>query len=289
MKRKWSGFQPSRRKPSSRSVAPGGRMTRRWPSSAWARSASAAISSAVASPGRSARSTFRNQIFAYVSLKSAGPKRVSTTRSTHRSRRSSSNAAARSSSLIAGPACMTEHRELGDVAAEEEPDRPVGDHAELSRHERELVEVVRPRDEPADEAAEAEAEDVGDPLVPAERRDLAEHPVAVGLWLAAEVLRQAAGLAERMLARGRIELAGRGLVGHAGAVAERPDVLPPLDGEGRGDLHSPLLVQGEAETAEDRICPHPRRPDQRVRVDAFAVRERRGVLLHGIQSGLHPD
>src|SRR3954451_1874701 len=289
MKRKWSGFQPSWRKPSSRSVAPGGRMTRRWPSSAWARPASAAISSAVASPGRSARSTFRNQIFAYVSLKSAGPKRVSTTRSTHRSRRSSSNAAARSSSLIAGPACTTEHRELGDVAAEEEPDRPVGDHAELSRHERELVEVVRPRDEPADEAAEAEAEDVGDPLVPAERRDLAEHSVAIGLRLSAEVLREAAGLAERVLARRWIELAGRGFVRHPGTVAERPHVLTLLDTERRADLHASLLVHREPELAYDRGCANSRRPDERVRVDALAVRERRGVFLHGIQSGPDPD
>src|SRR6188474_219153 len=159
MKRKWSGFQPSRRKPSSRSVAPGGRITRRWPSPAWTRSASAAICSAVASPGRSARSTFRNQIVEYVSLKSAGPKRVSTTRSTHRSRMSSSKAAARSRSLIAGPARASEHRELGDVAAEEQRNGPVGDHPQFSRDERELVEVVRPRDEPADEAPEAEAED----------------------------------------------------------------------------------------------------------------------------------
>ena len=51
---------------------------------------------------------------------------------------------------------------LGDVAAEEERDCPVRDDAQLSRQERELVQVVRPRDEPGREAAEAEAHQVGD-------------------------------------------------------------------------------------------------------------------------------
>ena len=73
---------------------------------------------------------------------------------------------------------------------------------ELPGDERELEQVVRPRDEPADEAAEAQAQHVGDPLVAAERRHLAEHAVAVGLRLAFEVLRQPAGLAERVLAVG---------------------------------------------------------------------------------------
>src|SRR6187551_3751137 len=235
MKRKWSPSHPSCRKPSSSSVAPVGRITRLWPRWDCTRWTSAAISSAGASPGCSARSTFRFHTTECVSLKSAGPKRVSTTRSAQRSRMSSSNAAARSRSLIAGLVGVAEHRELGDVASEEEADRPVGDHPELSRDERQLVEVVRPRDEPADEAAEAEAEDVGDPFVPAEGSHLAKHAVAVGLRLAAEVLRQAAGLAEGVLARGRIELAGRGLVGDACAVAEGPDVLPLLDAERGAD------------------------------------------------------
>src|SRR6185503_11583509 len=226
----------------------------------------------------------RFQMVEWVSLKSAGPKRVSTTRSAQRSRMSSSNAAARSRSLIPGPAGAAEHRELGDVAAEEETDGPVADHAELPPDERQLVEVVRPRDEPADEA-----EDVGDPFVPAEGGHLAEHAVAVGLRLAAEVLRQAPGLAEGVLARRRIELAGRGLVGDAGAVAERPDVLPLFDAERGADPHAPFLVDRKPELAHDRRRAHARRPDERVRVDALAVRQRRGVLLYGVQGGLDPD
>jgi len=116
---------------------------------------------------------------------------------------------------------MTEHAELGDVALEEECDRPIGDHAQLSREQRELVEVVRPRDEPTEEAAELEAQHLGDALAPAQGRDLAEHPVAVGLRVAAQVLRQPTGLAERVLRGGRIGPVRRRLVRDAGAVAER--------------------------------------------------------------------
>src|SRR5437660_1455791 len=62
---------------------------------------------------------------------------------------------------------VAEHPELGDVAAEEERGRPVGDDAQLPRQERELVQVVRAGDEPAREAAQADAQHVGDPLVAA--------------------------------------------------------------------------------------------------------------------------
>ncbi len=62
----------------------------------------------------------------------------------------------RSSSVIAEPRRMAEHPELGDVAAEEERHGPVGYDAELSRDQRQLVQVVRPRHEPADEASQRE-------------------------------------------------------------------------------------------------------------------------------------
>src|SRR5437763_10690631 len=94
---------------------------------------------------------------------------------------------------------VSERAELGDVAAEEERRRPVGHDAQLPGQQRQLVEVVRPRDEPAGEAAQVEAEHVRDPLVAAERGDLAEHAVAIRLQLAAEVLREPAGLAESVL------------------------------------------------------------------------------------------
>src|SRR3954447_10827134 len=104
------------------------------------------------------------------------------------SRIASSKAAARAKSVIAERARAAQHRELCDVAAEEEADRPVGDDAELSRQQGELVQVVGAGDEPAEKSSEAETEHVGDPLVAAERRDLAEHAVAVGTNVALEVL-----------------------------------------------------------------------------------------------------
>src|SRR5947208_6520412 len=74
---------------------------------------------------------------------------------------------------------VSERAELGDVAAEEERGRPVGDDAQLPGQERQLVEVVGPRHPPAGEARQLEAEHVRDAAVAAECCDLAEHPVPV--------------------------------------------------------------------------------------------------------------
>ena len=87
-----------------------------------------------------------------------------------------------------------ERRELDDVAPEAERDRPVGDDADLAADHRQRVQVVRPRDEPAEEPTEPEARELGDPLVPPERRDLAEHAIRVRLLGALHVARQAPGL-----------------------------------------------------------------------------------------------
>src|SRR5712691_6416166 len=91
---------------------------------------------------------------------------------------------------IADPARVPEHPELGDVAAEEERGRPVGDDAQLPGEERQLVQVVRPRHEPAEESAEAQAHDVGDALVAAERGDLAEHAVTIRHRCSLQVARE---------------------------------------------------------------------------------------------------
>src|SRR5687767_12976443 len=95
----------------------------------------------------------------------------------------------RSRSDIAEPPRVTERAQLRDVAPEEKRHRPVGDDPELPGQQRQLVEVIGAGDEPAEEAAQAQAENVCDSLVAAERGDLAEHAVAVRLRLAAEVLR----------------------------------------------------------------------------------------------------
>ena len=55
------------------------------------------------------------------------------------------------------------------------------------------------------------------------------------------------------------------------------------------DPHASFLVDRKPELAHDRRRAHARRPDERVRVDALAVRQRRGVFLHGVEGGLDPD
>src|SRR2546422_8330973 len=109
------------------------------------------------------------------------------------------------------PCRMPEHPELGEIAAEEEGDGPIDDDAELPLRQRQLVQVIAPCDEPAEEAAEPEAEHVGDALVAAERRHLPEHPVAVRLRVTPEVLRKPAGLAEGVLAGRRVRRAAAGV------------------------------------------------------------------------------
>src|SRR5438874_856032 len=101
--------------------------------------------------------------------------------------------------VIADALRVAEHPEFRDVAAEEERHGPVGDDAQLPGQERQLVQVVGAGDEPAGEAAEPDAEHVGDAAVASERRHLAEHAVAVGLRAPAQVLREPPRLAERML------------------------------------------------------------------------------------------
>src|SRR4051812_48360064 len=121
---------------------------------------------------------------------------------------------------------MAELAELGDVAAEEERDRPVDDYSELSLDERELVQVVRARHPPAEEAVEVQAEHLRDALVPAEGRDLAEHAVAVRLGRPGQVPREAPGLAKRVLA-GRRGGAGAARVPHERAGAHPPGRARP--------------------------------------------------------------
>ena len=177
--------------------------------------------------------------------------------------------------LVAQLPRMAEHRELDDVAAEEERHRPVDDDAELSGEQRQLVQVVRPRDEPAGKAPEVDARKLGDPLEAAERRDLAEHPVPVRLPVAGQVLRESARLAQRVLARRRIDGARRLAVLDSRAVAERPHVLGSLDAERLVDDDPPALVERELELRQKRVRANAGRPDQRSRRNARAVGEQR--------------
>ncbi len=139
------------------------------------------------------------------------------------------------------------------------------------------------------EAAEADAHHVGDPLEAAERRDLAEHPVAVRLRVAGEVLRQPPRLAERVLAGRRIDAAGGAGVRHGGAVAERPDVVEPLDPQRRVDAHAAALVERQAEPRELGARLDAGRPDERVREHRGTVRERCRAGVDGLQGRVDVD
>ena len=183
---------------------------------------------------------------------------------------------------------MAEAPELHDVAAEEQRGRPVGDDAELPREQRQLVQVVRPRHPPAEEAAQGQAHHLGDALVPAERGHLAHHPVAVRLGIALEVLREPPRLAERVLARRRVrQLAAR--VRDARAVAERPHVLVAAHAQQLVHLDAPALVEREAELADERMRPDAGRPDERPRRDARPVAEDGLVRVQRRERRADPD
>ena len=104
---------------------------------------------------------------------------------------------------------MPEAAELDNVSTEEQRDCPVGDDAQLPREERQLLEVVPAGGEPAGESAEEEAQHVRHPAVAAERRHLAEHPVAVRLRRPGEISGEPARLAEGVLAGRRVRPPGR--------------------------------------------------------------------------------
>src|SRR5204863_6034487 len=104
---------------------------------------------------------------------------------------------------------------------------------------------------------------------------------------AAEVLREAPRLAERVLARGRVELAGRRRIRDARAVAERPHALEALDAERAVDDDAPALVERQPELGEVRVRAHARRPDEGARADAVAVRKD-GVVRPDLIEG-RPD
>src|SRR5439155_10068138 len=171
---------------------------------------------------------------------------------------------------------MTGPAELDDVSLEEQGDGPVDDDPELPREERELIQVIAPRHDPAEEATETEAEHVGDALVAAERRHLAEHPVAVGLRVAQQVLRQPARLAERMLGRRRIGSV-RAAIRHVRGIAERPHVLVAPDAQKLVYLDPMPVVERQAQLGEERMRPHARRPDDGVSRDAQTVAQHRLV------------
>ena len=136
--------------------------------------------------------------------------------------------------------------------------------------------MVRAGHPPAEEAAELEAERIGDPLVAAERRDLPEHAVPVGLLLVAvchstQVAGDGSSLSKRVLARRRIECVWRCRVTHGRAVAERPDARQSVDSQGCIDDDVTPFVERQYEFPEERVRLDSSRPDEGRRRDSLAV------------------
>ena len=162
--------------------------------------------------------------------------------------------------------------ELGDVAPEEERRRPVGDDAELARDERQLVRggSVRVTNQPG-KPRSAQAQHVGDPLVAAERRDLAEHPVAVGLRVAARGSSRAAAPGGARAGRwaGRARPAAR-----FGTRAQSPSAQTssvPSTRSVASTRTRPRSSSGSPSSREERVRLHARRPDERRGRDPLAV------------------
>jgi hypothetical protein len=130
---------------------------------------------------------------------------------------------------------------------------------------------------------QAQAQHLGDALVAAERRDLAEHLVAVGTHVALQVLREAPRLAEHVLARRRVGLSRRRLVRHRRTVPERPHVLASLHAQGRVDDDAPPLVERQAPILQHRVRLDAGRPDERMRLDPLAPGQRHGLLLDALE------
>src|SRR5712692_4975778 len=172
---------------------------------------------------------------------------------------------------------LLERAELDDVAPEEQRHRPVQDDPHLAVEGGDAEDVVRAMQEPGREPPEPEPGHTGDALEPAERHQPAEALVAKGPDLPApkrchHVPRQPSGLPEGMLG-GRWADAARREVGHGRAIARRPRPLRVADPKELVHYQTRPLVEREAQTWKEGMGSDPGRPDQRVRLEGFAVRQ----------------
>jgi hypothetical protein len=134
-----------------------------------------------------------------------------------------------------------------------------------------------------------QAGELGDPLEAAERRDLAEHPVAVRLRITREVLRETPRLAEGVLGGRRVERAGSLRVRHGRAVAESPDVVQADHPQRRVHDDAPALVEWQPELREERVGSHARGPHERPCRDVRAVGEHGSDAVVGLEGGADVD
>ena len=159
----------------------------------------------------------------------------------------------------------------------------------LRLEQRQLVEVVRPGHEPAEEAAQADAEHVGDALVAAERRHLAEHPVAVRLTSPRRFF-----ASRRAWRSACCTSAGRAVPAwprSAPPRSPRAPRRPSSPSTRRVDVTTtrPRSSSGRPSPSQHRVRPHARRPDDCARHDPLAAGERSGVRLDRLECRLGAD
>src|SRR5262249_60627924 len=124
-----------------------------------------------------------------------------------------------------------------------------------------LVQVIGSGYEPPEESVEPETENLGDPLKPAERRHLPEHPIVVRGRPRGQVPSETARLTQGMLAGRRIKMTGRRGIWHGGAVTEGEDIVESLDAEGFIHLDATALIDRDSPIGDQRIRPYPRPPN----------------------------
>src|SRR5262249_9281996 len=166
-----------------------------------------------------------------------------------------------------------------DVSAEQQRENPIAHHTQPARRSPYLNKVDAAGGPPAREAAETDTAPLRNAPLAAERGDLAQRPMTVGPQRPAvltghEVGAEPPGLPQGVLAGGRIDLAWRGLVGHRGAIAQRPDVVVPLHLQGWAHPNTAALVERKSEPSDDRIGLATRRPHQQPGVEFGSVAQR---------------
>src|SRR5437879_7180155 len=182
--------------------------------------------------------------------------------------------------------------ELDDVGRQQQVERPIRRHAELSVQAGKLHEVDRAPEPPRQEPGDLQAEDFGDRRSVSERAHLAEGVECEGLAHRApdrggDVRGEAFRLANRVLGCRRARLSGL-RVENPGAVADRPDAGVVRNLEMLvDDDPALLLLAGQGRHQWIRRRGH--RTHDGARRDALAAGEQRRVHRRSVKSRVELD
>ena len=166
--------------------------------------------------------------------------------------------------VVASSSCGVRAPKLHDVAPEEQRPRPVGDDPDLAADHRQRVQVVGPRDEPAEEPAKPAAQAARRSPVASQRRDLAEHPIAVASAAPSGSSRGGAP-GESCWQVGGSNWSGVRVLGTAAQSPSDHTSVVPVTRQRWVDRDAAAVVEREAEVARGRGSPHACGPDERPR------------------------